>query len=219
MYQKHIKRLIDTPIAFIILLVSLPITLVIIIVIKLDDNGPIIFKQKRFGQNKTTFTIYKFRTMSVDAPSEAPTNSLRNAESHITRVGKIMRKLSLDELPQLVNVLKGEMSIVGPRPVILKEIDLITEREKYGANACKPGITGWAQVNGRDEVHMKKKAEMDGAYTNALNPLMDIKCVLMTIYAVISVKGHREGGSETARDLTLGKNFSKHSYTTKRENG
>lgn len=193
MYRKYIKSPIDIVLASLILLATLPLALFVALIIKLDDKGPVIFKQQRFGQNKKIFTIYKFRTMSVDAPSNSPTNSLRNAASHITRVGKIIRKLSLDEMPQLINVIKGEMSIVGPRPVILKETSLITEREKYGANDCKPGITGWAQVNGRDEVRMKKKAKMDGEYASKLGLIIDIKCVLMTIHAVLSIKGHKEG--------------------------
>lgn len=131
--------------------------------------------------------------MKTTAPSEMPTNNLLNAEDHITRFGKIMRKLSLDEIPQLINVLRGEMSIVGPRPVILKEIDLISLRQKYKANSCKPGITGWAQVNGRDELRITEKAKMDGEYARNRGPWMDLKCVFLTIYAVASVKGHREG--------------------------
>lgn len=152
-----------------------------------------MFKHKRFGQNKQPFTIYKFRTMKTSAPKNIPTNSLVNAEDHITRFGRIMRKLSLDEIPQLINVIRGEMSIVGPRPVILRETDLIALRQKYKANSCKPGITGWAQVNGRDELRIAEKAKMDGEYARNLGPRMDLKCLLMTIHAVIAVKGHREG--------------------------
>lgn len=196
MYQNYIKRLLDVTFASIIFILALPIAVIVVIAIKLDDNGPIIFKHKRFGQHKKPFTIYKFRTMSVTAPPNSPTNSLLNAESHITSPGKFIRKLSLDELPQLVNVIKGDMSLVGPRPVILNEIDLIKERQKYNANSCKPGITGWAQVNGRDELRMKKKAKMDGEYVKKLGFLMDVKCVGMTIWAVLSVKGHKEGADD-----------------------
>lgn len=196
MYKKYIKHSLDIVFSFIALIILLPIGLIIAILIKLDSNGPIIFSHKRFGQNKNPFTIYKFRSMTTDAPSNAPTSKLRNAASHITRTGKIMRKLSLDELPQLVNVLKGEMSLVGPRPVILKETDLIEERDKYNANTCKPGITGWAQVNGRDTMGMKKKAKMDGEYANKLGPVIDLRCILMTIWAVVSIKGHREGAHD-----------------------
>lgn len=198
MYKKYIKRLLDIIIASIALLMALPITLFIALAIKLDDGGPVFFKHKRYGQNKNPFTIYKFRTMKTTAPSNCPTNSLTNHQQHIMRSGKILRKLSLDELPQLLNVLQGHMSLVGPRPVILAETDLIAERDKYGANACKPGITGWAQVNGRDEVQTKRKAKMDGEYVYRLGFMMDLKCILHTVYAVFSLKGHREGVDKEA---------------------
>lgn len=136
--------------------------------------------------------------MKTSAPSEMPTNSLLNAEAHITRFGRTMRKLSLDEIPQLINVVRGEMSLVGPRPVILKETDLILLRQKYGANSCKPGITGWAQVNGRDEVRIVEKAKMDGEYVKKLGPIMDLRCILLTIHAVLSLKGHKEGADDYA---------------------
>lgn len=193
MYQNYIKSLLDLCFALIALIIALPFTAVIALIIKLDDGGPVLFKQKRFGQNKQPFMVYKFRTMKTTAPRNAPTNSLLNPDEHITRFGKIMRKLSLDEIPQLFNVIRGEMSIVGPRPVVLKETDLIALRQKHKANACKPGITGWAQVNGRDEVRIDEKAMMDGEYARKLGPMMDLKCILMTIHAVLSIKGHREG--------------------------
>lgn len=193
MYQKYIKRVLDITLALILLIITSPISLIVIFAVRVVNDGSVIFRQKRFGRNQKPFVMYKFRTMSESAPAEMPTNSFKNVHSHITKPGKIMRKLSLDELPQLVNVLKGDMSLVGPRPVILNETDLIAEREKYGANACKPGITGWAQVNGRDELVMKKKAKMDGEYADRLGFMMDLKCVLMTIHAVLSIKGHREG--------------------------
>jgi O-antigen biosynthesis protein WbqP len=214
MYKKYTKRTIDLVFSLTALIVFLPLGILAAILIKLDSNGPIVFSHLRYGQNKKPFRIYKFRSMAVDAPAEAPTNSLQNATAHITRVGKIMRKLSLDELPQLINVIRGEMSIVGPRPVILVEADLITEREKYGANDCKPGITGWAQVNGRDEVSMKTKAKMDGEYADKIGILMDIKCILLTIYAVVSIKGHREGSDEANENAA----WNKDAYRTKREN-
>lgn len=197
MYRDYVKSFLDLCFALIAIIITLPLIAVIALVIKLEDGGPVTFKQKRFGQNKQPFIVYKFRTMKVSAPSEMPTNSLLNADDHITRFGRIMRKLSLDEIPQLVNVLRGEMSLVGPRPVILKETDLITLRQKYNANSCKPGITGWAQVNGRDEVRILEKAKMDGEYVRNLGPLMDLKCILMTIYAVLSIKGHREGADSS----------------------
>ena len=154
------------------ILLILPICLIAIWV-KLDSKGTVIFKQKRVGKNLKPFMVYKFRTMTTDAPKNCPTNSLNNALLYITRSGKIMRKLSVDELPQLINVLKGEMSIIGPRPVILFETDLLSEREKYNANNCRPGITGWAQVNGRDELRTIEKAKMDGEYVNNFGIVMD----------------------------------------------
>lgn len=193
MYQNYIKTFLDLCFALFGLLLALPFIAIIVLIIKLEDGGPILFKQKRFGQNKRPFTVYKFRSMKTTAPSEVSTNSLLNPEDHITRFGKIMRKLSLDEIPQLINVLRGEMSLVGPRPVILKEVNLVTLRQKYKANSCKPGITGWAQVNGRDELRIQEKARMDGEYVRNLGPWMDLKCILMTIHAVVSIKGHREG--------------------------
>jgi O-antigen biosynthesis protein WbqP len=193
MYQTYVKRSLDILFTLLILLPALPVALVVALVIKLNDRGPIFFKHERYGRHKVPFTIYKFRTMVVSAPRNSPTNSLINANSYITRPGRIIRKLSLDELPQLINVLKGDMTIVGPRPVILKEKDLIAERARYKANSCKPGITGWAQVNGRDEVRLKEKAKLDGEYARNISFLMDLKCVLMTIWAVVLIKGHKEG--------------------------
>lgn len=182
------------------LVISLPVLVVAVIVgivIMLDDGRPIMFRQKRFGRNQQPFTIYKFRTMTTDAPSDSPTRNLKNAKSHITRSGKFMRKLSLDELPQLINVLKGDMSIIGPRPVVLKEDRLIAEREKYNANSCRPGITGWAQVNGRDNVGLRQKAKMDGEYAHRLSPMIDLKCFILTIHAVLFIKGHKEGADDS----------------------
>lgn len=193
MYQRFIKRLLDTLSAttFAILLI-IPFVL-IAICIKLDSKGPVLFKQKRAGKDLKPFKVYKFRTMTTNAPKNCPTNNLSDASNYITRSGKIMRKLSIDELPQILNVLKNEMSIVGPRPVILNETDLLTEREKHSANSCKPGITGWAQVNGRDELRIKEKARMDGEYAKKVGLIMDTKCLIMTIWAVLSVRGHKEG--------------------------
>lgn len=193
MYQRFIKRLLDTLSAttFAILLI-IPFVL-IAICIKLDSKGPVLFKQKRAGKDLKPFKVYKFRTMTTNAPKNCPTNSLSDAHNYITRSGKIMRKLSIDELPQILNVLKNEMSIVGPRPVILNETDLLTEREKHSANSCKPGITGWAQVNGRDELRVEEKAKMDGEYAREVGFIMDTRCLIKTITAVLSVKGHKEG--------------------------
>lgn len=206
MYQRFFKRALDLLLAFILIVISLPFSIIVAISIFIVNDGSIIFSQQRFGRNKKPFTIYKFRTMSESAPANVPTNDFKGVQSHITRPGKIIRKLSLDELPQLINVLKGDMSMVGPRPVVLNEVSLINEREKYGANACTPGITGWAQVNGRDEIRMKKKAKMDGEYASNISLLMDIRCVLLTIWAVLSIKGHKEGADPVLESFALQEN-------------
>lgn len=193
MYRNYLKRILDF-ISAVLLLVILCVPFIVIAVwVKLDSRGPVFFKHKRAGKNLEPFTVYKFRTMRTNAPKNMPTNRLRDSDRYITRSGRVMRKLSLDELPQLFNVILGDMSIVGPRPVVLQEKDLFAAREGYGANACTPGITGWAQVNGRDEVRTAEKARMDGEYANNFGFVMDVRCLLMTMSAVLSVKGHREG--------------------------
>lgn len=191
----HVKRAGDIGFALILLFIFSLLLIAVSILVGTDSKGPILFKQKRYGKNKQPFTIYKFRTMTVEAPNNQATNSLVNANSYITRSGLFLRKLSLDELPQLINVLRGEMSFVGPRPVILQEVDLIEERDKYGANDCLPGITGWAQANGRDEIDVYEKARLDGEYANSISIIMDIRCVLKTIDTIIFSKGYREGMS------------------------
>lgn len=193
MYKRFGKRTVDIIVASLALIVFAVPMLIVALWVKLDSRGPALFRQPRFGKDLVPFTVYKFRTMTVDAPSDMPTNAFKNAGSHITRSGKIMRKLSLDELPQLFNVLKGDMSIVGPRPVVLKETTLIEMRDQVGANAVKPGITGWAQVNGRDELNDAIKSRMDGEYVRNFGLRMDVKCLLLTVFAVLSIKGHREG--------------------------
>lgn len=193
MYCLFFKRLLDIVLSLTALIALLgPLTLVAIF-IKLDSRGPVFFRQTRAGKNLVPFRVYKFRTMKTSAPKNSPTNSFKDANMYITRVGKVLRKLSIDELPQLLNVLRGEMSIVGPRPVIVTETNLLRAREKYNANVLVPGITGWAQVNGRDELSVSKKAKMDGEYAQSIGIMMDIKCLLMTIWAVLAVKGHKEG--------------------------
>jgi len=169
--------------------------------IKADSKGPVLFKQLRYGKDQKPFMIYKFRTMAVNAPSDMATNDFKDSSSYITKVGKIMRKLSLDEVPQFINVLKGEMSLVGPRPVILAETDLIAERHKYGANALVPGITGWAQANGRDEIDIYAKARMDGDYASEFGMLMDIRCLFKTVETILFAKGFQEGSTTTASDI------------------
>ena len=193
MYREYGKRIEDVSIALAALVIlGLPMLLVAA-AIRLTSKGPALFRQKRFGKDKQLFTVDKFRTMSTKAPKNMPTNSFTNADSYITPLGGVLRKLSIDELPQLLNVIKGEMSIVGPRPVIKTEKKLISLRQKYHANSVKPGITGWAQVNGRDDLDDQRKAEMDGEYVQRLSFLTDVKIMIKTIGAVLMMSGHTEG--------------------------
>lgn len=192
-YMK-IKRIIDIILSFIGLIVLSPVFLLIAIAIKLDSKGPVLFKQKRVGKDKTYFNILKFRTMKTDTPKDTPTHLLKSPTAYITRVGKLLRKTSLDELPQIWNILIGQMSIVGPRPALWNQDDLIAERDKYSANSIRPGITGWAQVHGRDELEVDEKAKLDGYYMQHYGFVFDIKTLLMTVGAVIKSKGVVEGG-------------------------
>lgn len=205
MYKHIIKRLIDIFLSGIaILVLALPM-LIIAIVIKIDDPGPVLFKQKRIGKNKngeiTYFMIWKYRSMKMSTPHDVPTHMLENPEQYITRVGKIIRKTSLDELPQIYQVFTGKLSCIGPRPGLWNQENLWEEREKYGANDVKPGITGWAQINGRDELEIPIKAKFDGEYTAALNAgkckglAMDVKCFFGTIKSVLKSDGVVEGGT------------------------
>ena len=193
MYKRFGKRTLDIVLALGALAVFIVPMGIVALWVKLDSKGPALFKQPRSGKDRVPFEVYKFRTMSTDAPSDMPTSAFKDAGAHITRSGKIMRKLSLDELPQLFNVLQGHMSIVGPRPVVLKETNLLDFRQPLGANGVKPGITGWAQVNGRDELNDIIKARMDGQYVEAFGFKMDLKCLVYTFAAVLSLKGHKEG--------------------------
>ncbi|WP_352406599.1 sugar transferase [Acetoanaerobium noterae] len=170
-----------------------PIFLIIIISIKINSPGPILFKQKRFGINKSYFYILKFRTMRIDTPRDTPTHLLNNPDKWITRVGAFLRKTSLDELPQIINILRGEMSIIGPRPALWNQYDLIEERDKYKANNIPVGLTGWAQINGRDELDIKDKARLDGEYANNIGIVMDIRCFIGTIFKVLRRDGVIEG--------------------------
>lgn len=192
MYKAFLKRFFDLLVASASLLLLTPIAILVVIIIKIDSKGPAFFTQKRYGKNRKVFTIYKFRTMYTIAPRECATNDLVDARKLITPFGKLLRLSSIDELPQLVNIIKGDMSLIGPRPVILSEIDLINEREKYGANSCRPGITGWAQVNGRDELRIKEKAKMDGKYVKNLGPKIDMKCLIKTISVIVFAHGHKD---------------------------
>lgn len=191
------KRILDFSIALIALIILWPVFLILVVVIKIDSKGPILFRQKRVGIGKTHFNILKFRTMRIDTPKDMPTHLLKNPEQYITKVGKWLRKTSLDELPQIFNILKGDMSIVGPRPALWNQYDLIAERDKYGANDILPGLTGWAQVNGRDELPIELKAKLDGQYVKKCTFCFDVKCIFKTIVSVVKSDGVVEGGTGT----------------------
>lgn len=195
MRYTQVKRVIDVILSVTGLLLLWPLMLVIAILIKLDSKGPVFFRQKRIGKGKSEFFILKYRTMRIDTPKDIPTHLLSNPEAYITRVGRFLRKTSLDELPQIFNILKGEMSIVGPRPVLWNEDDLIAERDKYGASDVVPGLTGWAQINGRDELPIPEKARLDGEYVRQMGLGMDLKCFFKTIISVIKRDGVVEGGT------------------------
>ena len=195
MYVKFFKRLIDIVLSFIGLILLSWLFLIIIIAIKIDSPGPVFFKQKRVGIHKKLFCIHKFRTMRIDTPNDMPTHMLKNPESYITKVGAFLRKTSLDELPQFFDVFIGNMSIVGPRPALWNQDDLIALRDEYGANDVLPGITGWAQINGRDELEIDEKARLDGEYVKNLSFSFDVKCFLGTIKSVLKREGVVEGGT------------------------
>ncbi len=200
MYMK-IKRLIDIVLSLIGLIILSPIFLIIILGIKLESKGPVLFKQKRVGINKTHFNILKFRTMRIDTPKDTPTHLLENPEQYITKMGKFLRKTSLDELPQIWNIFIGQMSIIGPRPALWNQYDLIAERDKYGANDVPPGLTGWAQINGRDELAIEVKAKLDGEYVEEIGFCMDVKCFFGTIVSVAKSDGVVEGGTGANREV------------------
>lgn len=193
MYLK-IKRIVDFILALIGLILLSPLFLIIVMAIKINSRGPVFFKQKRVGINKTHFNILKFRTMKIDTPKDMPTHMLKNPEQYITKVGKFLRKTSLDELPQILNIISGSMAIVGPRPALWNQYDLIEERDKYGANDILPGLTGWAQINGRDTVSIEDKARYDGDYVKNLGVKMDVKCFFGTVISVLKRDGVVEGG-------------------------
>ena len=195
-----IKRLIDLVLSVCGLIVLSPLLIAIVIAIKLDSKGPVIFKQKRVGKNKTYFNIWKFRTMRTDAPKDMPTHLLSSPDAYITKIGKFLRQTSLDELPQILQIVVGKMSIIGPRPALWNQYDLIEERDKYGANDITPGLTGWAQVNGRDELEIPVKAKLDGEYVEKMGFVMDCKCFIMTIFSVARHDGVVEGGTGTLKD-------------------
>lgn len=199
MIYGSIKRGIDFFIALLALLILSPFFLVLVIAIKAESSGPVFFKQKRVGIYKKHFMIYKFRTMRTDTPKDVPTHLLENPEQYITKTGRFLRKTSLDELPQLLNILKGDMAIVGPRPALWNQYDLIAERDKYKANDVLPGLTGWAQINGRDELEIPIKARLDGEYVEKMSFLFDLKCIFGTVFSVLKSDGVVEGGTGTLK--------------------
>lgn len=198
MYERVIKRLLDVVISLISLIVLSPLLLLIALAVKLTSKGPVIFRQKRYGKDKVLFDICKFRTMRTDAPKDVPTNDLRGAKSFITPVGRFLRMTSLDELPQLWNILKGDMSLIGPRPALWNQYDLMALRDQYGASHICPGLSGWAQVNGRDYLSrdLEKKARRDAEYAHHISFAFDLKCFLLTIVKVFNRQGIVEGAEE-----------------------
>ncbi len=209
MYKKYGKRAIDFVLSFCGLIILLPVILLIALWVKADSPGPVFFRQRRIGKDKKEFLILKFRSMRTDTPKDMPTHLLNNAESYITRSGAFLRKTSLDELPQIINILKGEMSIVGPRPALYNQYDLIEERDKYDANELVPGLTGWAQINGRDELPIVEKAALDGYYAQNISFMMDLKCFFGTFSAVLGGKGIVEGAQSGKKKILI---ITNHSY-------
>lgn len=199
MYQV-VKRLLAILISGLAIIILSPVLLAVAIAIKCDSKGPVLFKQKRVGKDKKHFMIYKFRSMYVDAPADMPTHLLKDPTAMITNVGAFLRKTSLDELPQLFNIFKGEMAIVGPRPALWNQYDLIAERDKYNANSIRPGLTGWAQINGRDELEIDEKSRLDGYYVAHMSFLMDLKCFIGTFISVLKSDGVVEGGTGTKKE-------------------
>ena len=195
-----LKRFFDIILSLVAIIVFSWLLIIIAIAIVVEDKGNILFKQKRIGKNKKEFYIYKFRTMKVSTPKDVPTHLLDNPDSYITKIGGFLRKTSLDELPQLFNILKGDLSIVGPRPALWNQFDLIDLRDKNGSNSVRPGLTGWAQVNGRDELPIDVKAGFDGEYIKKMSIVFDIKIILMTVVSVFTSKGVREGRNESSNN-------------------
>jgi len=196
MFYLIFKRLVDTVLALLGLIILSPLLFFLMVIIKIDSKGPILFKQKRIGRHKKHFMILKFRTMVIDTPKDTPTHKLKNPEKWITRVGKFLRKTSLDELPQIINILKGDMTIIGPRPALWNQYDLIDERDKYGVHNLYPGLTGFAQINGRDKLPIPEKAKLDGYYVDHINLFLDIKIFFGTIISIFKSEGVIEGGTK-----------------------
>lgn len=195
MYNKFFKRAIDILLSFLGLVVLSPVFLILSLLIIIDDPGPVFFTQKRVGINKSFFKLHKFRSMKMSTPHDTPTHLLENPEQYITKIGKFLRKSSLDELPQIWDIFIGNMSIIGPRPALWNQDDLVAERDKYGANDVRPGLTGWAQINGRDELEIPVKAKLDGEYVEKLSFSFDCKCFFGTIFSVLKHDGVVEGGT------------------------
>ena len=202
MYRKFFKRLIDIVLSFCGLVVLAIPMVIFAIIVKLDSKGPVLFWQKRVGMNKETFMMPKFRSMYTETPSDMPTHLLSDPTRWITPVGKVYRKFSIDELPQIWCILTGKMSIIGPRPALWNQFDLIEERDKYHANDVRPGLTGWAQINGRDELEIPVKAKLDGEYVERMSFLFDCKCFFGTFLAVLRHDGVVEGGTGAMKDKT-----------------
>ena len=199
MYERYIKRFLDIIISLAAIIVLSPVLVIIAVLIKLDSPGPVLFAQKRFGKDKTFFQIYKFRSMRTDTPKDVPTDELKGAGSFITPLGNVLRKTSLDELPQLWNILKGDMSLIGPRPALWNQDDLMALRDQYGASMIRPGLSGWAQVNGRDAIELEQKARYDGEYARNVCFRMDVKCLWMTVVKVIRREDIVEGAHEKTK--------------------
>lgn len=193
MYKRYIKRCIDIVLSLLGILITWWLILIIVVIIKCTSKGPVFFRQKRIGIHKSEFYILKFRTMRIDTPKDTPTHLLENPDQYITSIGRFLRKTSLDELPQILNILSGQMSIVGPRPALWNQYDLITKRDQYGANDIRPGLTGWAQINGRDELPIDVKARLDGEYVKNLSFLLDMRIFFLTFASVWKREGVKEG--------------------------
>lgn len=199
MYEKVVKRIIDIVLSFIGIVVAAIPMLVVAVLIKIDSPGPVFFLQKRVGIHKSHFMIIKFRSMPTSAPKDTPTHQLAGAANLLSPFQEAIRKYSIDEIPQLFNIFVGHMSFVGPRPALWNQYDLLEERDKYGANDVKPGLTGWAQINGRDELPIDVKAGYDGEYVKNLSFAFDVKCVIGTIFAVATADGVREGSADSTK--------------------
>ena len=203
MYKQCVKRCIDITLSLAGLILASSLYFKIIIAIEIDDPGPVFFSQKRVGKNKKIFKLYKFRSMKMTTPHDTPTHMLENPEQYITRVGRFLRKSSLDEIPQLWNILKGDMSVIGPRPALWNQDDLIEERDKYGANDVRPGLSGWAQICGRDELEIEDKARLDGEYIEKMSFLFDCRCFFGTAIGALRGDGVVEGGTGELKKETV----------------